>query len=192
MPKKDREDVKQQMRRIRAETCISFREMPNGRHHKHKHILKIKSVNPNERCSEGSVATIGKARQQEVLLELTGSGCGSGLILHELFHVLGMAHTQKRPDRDNYIDIAEDCIKGKTEEETLLKRHQYKKLKKFDTKYYNIPYMCNSIMHYTIYQPHCPEMIPKRSLYCKYGWVGSLNYPLPEDWEMIRRALLHT
>ena len=50
----------------------------------------------------------GRSQQQEVRLTLSRRvGC---LILHELGHVLGLAHTIKRPDRDDFVQINDDCI----------------------------------------------------------------------------------
>ena len=47
---------------------------------------------------------------EAVLMELRSPLCGltsgySGLILHELFHVLGAYHTHLRPDRDQHVTI---------------------------------------------------------------------------------------
>ena len=48
---------------------------------------------------------------EAVLLEFRSPFCGrldtgySGLILHELFHVLGAYHTHLRPDRDQHVAI---------------------------------------------------------------------------------------
>ena len=46
---------------------------------------------------------------ETVHLELRSPLCGlasySGLILHELFHVLGAYHTHLRPDRDQHVAI---------------------------------------------------------------------------------------
>lgn len=65
-----------------------------------------------------------------------------GVMLHEMFHALGIAHTQKRPDRDDHISIHSDNI-NKTIEYA---EYQFEKCK--DCKNHNIPYDCGSLMHY--------------------------------------------
>merc|ERR1719347_770593 len=63
-----------------------------------------------------------------------------GLMTHEIFHSLGVEHTQRRPDRDEYITInhnALDCP------------YQYRSCPTCLT--YSTPYDCMSIMHYRDY-----------------------------------------
>ena len=47
-----------------------------------------------------------------VLGAVSEGGCGVNHIggTHELLHILGLAHTQNRPDRCNYIDVRTDLI----------------------------------------------------------------------------------
>ena len=53
--------------------------------------------------------------------------------MHELGHVLGLLHTMKRPDRDQYIKIDPKCIPD------------FRKVKKFEANTHGIPYMCNAL-----------------------------------------------
>ena len=62
------------------------------------------------------------------------------LITHELLHSLGLIHTQNRPDRDNYISINEDAIDKKSMDQYMPKCYA--------CNTFNLPYECNSIMHY--------------------------------------------
>ena len=62
------------------------------------------------------------------------------LILHELLHVLGLIHTQNRPDRDRHIWINQAAIKRRNMD-------QYMPVCR-DCETYNLPYECDSIMHY--------------------------------------------
>jgi len=64
------------------------------------------------------------------------------LATHELFHALGVPHTQKRHDRKHYIKVLEKNI----QEEGL---SQYSICRSCKT--YHIPYNCMSIMHYRDY-----------------------------------------
>ena len=103
----------------------------------------------------------------EVILTLYGSNCPNDLIIHELGHVLGLAHTQMRPDRDCYIDINWKCLEGKTQNETAERYDQFEKLSCQDGNTHGTPYMCNSIMHYGSMDfsndpRNCKSMTPKK------------------------------
>jgi hypothetical protein len=61
-----------------------------------------------------------------------------GLVLHELFHVLGIGHTHRRSDRDEYITVNYSNLEDGWFE-------QYEKCPR--CKFHG-PYECNSVMHY--------------------------------------------
>jgi len=61
------------------------------------------------------------------------------LATHELFHALGVHHTQKRYDRNSYIKVLEENIQEKALSQYSICR---------SCKIYGIPYNCMSIMHY--------------------------------------------
>ena len=62
-------------------------------------------------------------------------------ILHELMHVLGVMHTQKRKDRDQHIHINEENIK-----DIFSGRYQYEVCEGCNS--FGVKYDCSSIMHY--------------------------------------------
>ncbi len=67
-----------------------------------------------------------------------GDGFGTGSVIHEIGHAIGMYHEHTRPDRDSFVEINEDNI----EED---------KLHNFDIRtsgYMLSPYDYGSIMHY--------------------------------------------
>jgi len=104
-----------------------------------------------------------------------------GSILHELMHVLGIAHTQKRHDRDLYINYHKECVDPAGVE-------QYEKFSEADLNTFKLPYQCNSIMHYrpdTYGNGHCKTMTATDPQHCKQ--IGS-NTPTKEDWMMLKKA----
>ena len=94
-----------------------------------------------------------------VLAEVAKGGCGVNHVggTHELLHILGLAHTQNRADRCNYIDVKTDLITGWGEWKVgqLTKGTDW-----FQLRYYlfvldvvtfcldRIPYDCSSFVHY--------------------------------------------
>jgi len=82
-----------------------------------KNIARFKSAGPNDKDSisvirgGGCWSWIGRLDgEQELSL---GNGCGwMNVAVHELFHALGLQHTQKRIDRDEHVDIIWDNVPG--------------------------------------------------------------------------------
>ena len=100
VPRKDKNNIIRQMGEVEKNSCIRFREIGNHELEQTPHRLSIVVKNNNhERGCVGGVYS-GRSQQQEVRLTLSRSGCPGGLILLELGHVLGLAHTIKRSDRD--------------------------------------------------------------------------------------------
>ena len=65
-----------------------------------------------------------------------------GLWVHELLHVIGIGHTQKRPDSDQYLNLHFENIIDHFEENFHRCQGRY-------CKTYDVGYDCNSIMHYS-------------------------------------------
>ena len=110
------------------------------------------------------------------------------LVLHELGHVLGLEHTQRRYDRDDHIIFNEECVSQKDRD--LL---QFKKFEKNQLNTYNMTYNCNSMMHYPAHwlenEKGCFTMLPKTEKCLEEGiGIGIGKLPLEDDWEMIRKA----
>ena len=140
--RKDKKNIQRQMGEVKKNSCIRFREI--GQHElkqtPHRLIIVVNNNNQKLVCVGGVYS--GRSQQQEVRLTVSRSGCTGGLILHELGHVLGLAHTIKRPDRDDFVQINDGCIEDRW-------KRQYYKISENEVNYYGVPYMCNSIMHYT-------------------------------------------
>ena len=183
VPAVDRQLIRNQMENIKMNSCVQFREM--GKQERITHSLKIKIGDPqiNYGGCVGKV-TAGYKQKRKVILRLSRSRCSESLILHELGHVLGLAHTIKRHDRDDYVTVHDDCIKkqGKYME------RQYEKLNETEVDYFRVPYMCNSIMHYHLKRKPCIAFEAKPGLFCEGGRIGRGEDAIPEDWTMIRRA----
>jgi len=178
VPDDDKQTVRSQMKKIEQNTCIRFREMTTrSQIRSENHRLKIQGH--RGRCTGGAV---GGRSSMEVPLFLYGRGCSKGLVLHELGHVLGLMHTQKRWDRDQYLNVDLGCLRNPSLSD------QYKKVPEHLSVTHGVDYKCNSIMHYpNWYSDHCKVLTPKNGLYCEGGRVGNLQSgeALPEDWDLI-------
>jgi len=113
-----------------------------------------------------------------------------GGLLHELFHVMGVQHTQERPDRDRHVEVLKENIKD---------MYEYSYAVCQDCQDYGVPYDCSSIMHYgtetfSIGGQDHPTMKRKHSD-CDLRWVGAAfdqrhgsEVASPSDWELLRRV----
>ena len=111
----------------------------------------------------------------------------AGGLLHELFHVLGVMHTQQRADRDQHIDILPDNIKERF-------RYEYEVCE--ECKDHGVPYDCNSIMHagletFSVGYPE-PTMRSKNNETCQLKWVAPAfahdgKGATAMDWLLLKR-----
>jgi len=188
----DRRVVIEQMGRIESNVaCIKFKETTSTQAPRH-HLRIIVEDKP---CSGFSgYVTNGHAPQIifNSSMHLSGWGCNNvGPIgaLHELMHVFGIEHTQKRTDRDNYINVHDYCIKNTTNA-----RYQYAKLDNYPDQSIRdkVPYKCNSIMHYTqhTYSTNfCPTMTRRWDNNDCYFSFGDA---LQEDWDWLKMHVCGT
>lgn len=106
------------------------------------------------------------------------------LILHELGHIFGMRHTQRRPDFNKYIKINWDCVDSTSE-------GNFKTVDSYKSFTCGFPYQCNSIMHYKSnwgknYTPECRNMDVIESINpSQCPEVGFTNKPTKQDWDFI-------
>ena len=63
------------------------------------------------------------------------------VIVHEFIHAIGFTHEQNRHDRDSYVDVKYENIKGGKNNGNFKKRT-------IDWLTYEIPYDGKSVMHY--------------------------------------------
>merc|ERR1712228_746610 len=109
-----------------------------------------------------------------------------GGLLHELFHVFGVMHTQKRADRDRHVKVLKENIQD---------RFEFSYDICYECKDYGIPYDCDSIMHFgtetfSLGKPTMESIDPK----CDLRWVGAAfdgrhgsSIASPSDWRLLNK-----
>ena len=206
--KEDREVIRKIMREIETRTCVRFVER-HQRRDKQLYIKMYKSYNCGVCQPFGLMCPLRNAGTVKTTFPLTDRAenvefeqvrlifklpfCGrltkvlKGLITHELFHVLGVYHTQLRPDRDQYIAVDRSAVRTE------------KMLQYFPVcttcKTFSLPYECHSVMHYgysdfavapwwlAVFRP---TMVARHPL-CRLSIDGG-SVPTRADWEMVNRA----
>lgn len=179
------------MNEMKSSCPVSFVHN-NGFNRRNRLILRIQQdYNDDEPCRGTGVAGVVKndnlyKTPPEVLLVMTqrrrcafDGKVWDAVLLHEMFHAFGIGHTQKRNDRDKYVEIINrNIIQNKTGQFTKCEQCQIPKLADGT----NIPYECSSLMHYrshtfgqevldnghktrkrTIKERKCPQDAPLRN-----------------------------
>ena len=125
-------DINRAISTLETLTCLQFRRRRNQRDY------IVFSARKNAGCS----SYIGrKSGRQTIDL---GPGCeDQATILHEICHALGMWHEQSRPDRDNYVQLLKDNIKGNA-------LGQFRKRSRFYIDSLGTRYDYGSVMHYDL------------------------------------------
>ena len=147
--REDRRTFHVAVRQIEQATCVRFKEKSEVGDNTYKGPFTVimKSMNCTRKTCKGGGGVVDYLGETWSLLSIINhvlnpqSQRSVGLLVHELLHVLGLVHTQKRPDRDQFITILEDNI-----EDSPLARHQYAPCDHCET--YGTNYDCMSIMHY--------------------------------------------
>ena len=183
-----KERVKDAMAFMSKNTCIKFMNV-HGIQWAPTHHLKVKNENQATDCAEMPNNSGGvNSYQGHILMSFSNRFCNNhydsekNLVLHELGHVLGLEHTQTRPDRDQFINVHKECIQDKM-------FYNYERFKSGEVKTCKVPYKCNSMMHYWSSDfsksDDCQTMSAQPGK-CVEGIGGS--YPIQEDWDLINRV----
>ena len=169
------------MSTIEENTCIRFNELHENT--VPKHHLEIR--NKLEPMGGGIIGGVSESAAPRLRMSFSKrfGGDQSSLIIHELGHVLGLAHTQRRTDREEYVHFKEECVEEG-------KKSNFDILEKNEEKTFEVPYKCNSMMHYTSWRfskgGGCKTLEPLPGM-CELDIVGGAG-PIKEDWDLIKMA----
>eukprot|EP00121_Abeoforma_whisleri_P002805 Awhi_evm1s2523 len=140
------DDVYEAVRFIEDHTCITLNEVEASDDNHKIRFTNIESAGCYSYVGYMNYLWLGKVDNGYQDINIAYSSCSqprTGIvpsIVHEIMHALGIDHTHKRPDRDDYIDMVYDYISP----QSRATASQYKKL---DATTYTI-YEYQSIMHY--------------------------------------------
>ena len=175
-----------------TDNCIRFIKVNANEAPPHHLYIFIEYVATDKKTGTSGFVDFGNGIKDKTKMRMINTGpeghiLAESIVLHELGHVLGLAHTHKRYDRDQHIDINWDCIQQNMTSQ--FKLHTQNELKIFG----EIPYLCNSMMHYgpRTWQKNkdCNTIIPK-SPECKEQGLGEASktrgMPIKEDWDLIK------
>jgi len=173
------------MKQIEDKTCFKFEENSGE---PREHHLQISVGSPS--CASVFTAGVGYESFTKVTLDskyqlADRSRCNwQGGILHELMHVLGLMHTQKRTDRKKHITINWNNI-----QQSRQAQYQYETCEGCND--FGVGYDCASIMHYgtSTYGNGRGATMSPNSTSCKLSKFGSAfdgRGASESDWELLR------
>lgn len=189
----DRVMMRHMMKQIEKKSCIKFKEQvnqPSGHH------LEIQ-VHSGTSCVQLGKPRFSAAvyaeppRNQKVILysayKLADKRqCWAenrGGLLHEMFHLFGIMHTQMRSDRDQHITILRNNIQRSFSQEYDICH---------ECNNHGVPYDCNSIMHYGAETFSTGQWTMRaKSKSCDLRWVGAAfdgRGASPNDWLLLKRV----
>lgn len=110
----------------------------------------------------------------------------TSLVVHELGHTVGLAHTQVRYDRNKHVKYNEKCVEEH-------RKSDFEIRPKGVLNFHKVPYKCNSFMHYPPrWGSNGCDTLEAKSAQCKkdtrYNNTLGGNWPIKEDWDLINRA----
>ena len=97
---------------------------------------------------------VGNQQNGIQLLELSDGCFNNRSVPHELLHATGMYHEHTRPDRDDYVEIHQNCITPKNNVNFVVQKNSLT---------YNLDYNHRSIMHYSSGPNSCKSITSKVS-----------------------------
>merc|ERR1719239_1845169 len=157
----DREIFDVAVGQIEECTCVRFKKKSEvGGNDYQGPLVEVRrgSTCTKKRCGcGGNVDILGANNRYSKKSHLTINSCkfdlnnqwGINLVVHELLHVLGLVHTQKRRDRDQTIRVRFDNIERKPHPLYPWRdtnKYQFEQCYQCET--YGTEYDCKSIMHY--------------------------------------------
>merc|ERR1712002_521775 len=171
------------MQLIEKNTCLKFVSYQGGS----GPYLKLKRVcacrSTAQGCFSGGYTDgLGAATPRSLVMSAacvtTGSKTDLMFMVHEVFHALGIVHTQTRPDRDYYVNVWEGNIQAQY-------RSQYAKCS--GCKTYGTSYNCMSIMHYRDY--FFPAYSGAKTMTAKVANCNLKTYAsqvTTSDWNLVK------
>ena len=137
------------MRQIERKTCLRFSEQsqPPSGHHLEIQVHSTSSCLQAGRPRFSAAVYAEPPANRKVILYSSykvadKKRCWAenrGGLLHEMFHLFGVMHTQMRADRDKYINILTNNIQQAYMQEYTICH---------ECNDFGVPYDCSSIMHY--------------------------------------------
>jgi len=189
----DRIMFRSMMKEIQKKSCVRFIEktQPPSGHHLEIQVHSSTSCVQQGKPRFSAAVYAEPPRNQKVILYSSYKladrrQCWAenrGGLLHEMFHLFGIMHTQMRPDRDNYITILRQNIQRQYSQEYDICH---------ECNDYGVPYDCSSIMHYGAETFSTGQWTMRsKSKNCDLRWVGAAfdgRGASSNDWLLLKRV----
>jgi len=190
----DRVMIRHMMKQIEKKSCVRFREQtkPPSGHHLEIQVHSSTSCVQQGRPRFSAAVYAEPPTNQRVILYSSYKladkrECWAenrGGLLHEMFHLFGIMHTQMRKDRDEHITVLRQNIQrgvGSLEYNIC-----------HECNNHGVPYDCSSIMHYGAETFSTGQWTMRaKSKDCDLRWVGAAfdgRGASSTDWLLLRRV----